>query len=84
MYANNVEIAEAELVFRDAKGNVIDVHWYTHQMKIGDDVMTQARYRDEHRQHVMYERNLVRVIIQKSHDDMSRWGPRTPPAEIAP
>ena len=82
MYAKNVEIADAELWFRDANGQVNEVHWYTHQMKIGDDVMTQTRYRDEHRQHVMCERNLVRVIMQRSRDD--RWGPRTHPAEIAP
>ena len=81
MYAKNVEIADAELWFRDANGQVNEVHWYTHQMKIGDDVMTQTRYRGEHRQHVMCERNLVRVIIQKSRDD--GWGLRTPPAEIA-
>ena len=82
MYAKNVEIADAELCFRDEKGNVTDVHWYRHQMKKGDDVMTQTRYRDEHRQHVMCERNLVRVIMQRSRDD--RWAPRTPPARIAP
>ncbi len=66
MYAKNVEIAEAELLFRDANGHVIDVQWYRHQMKLGDDVMTQTRYTDEHRKHVTYTRNLVRVIIQKS------------------
>ena len=81
MYAKNVEIADAELWFRDANGQVNEVHWYTHQMKMGEDVMTQTRYRDEHRNHVMYTRNLVRVIIQKSRDD--GWGPRTPHAEIA-
>ena len=74
MYAKNVEIAEAELVFRDAKGDVIDVHWYTHQMKLEDDVMTLTKYIDERRTHVMCTRNLVRVIIQKSRR----------PAEIAP
>ena len=81
MYAKSFEIAEAELLFKDANGYVIDVHWYTHQMKLGDDVMTQTRYTDEHRKHVTYTRNLVRVIIQKSSDD--GWGPRTPPAKIA-
>ena len=81
MYAKNVEIADAELLFRDEKGNVTDVHWYRHQMKKGDDVMTQTRYINEARTVIMYQRELVRVIMQRSRDD--RWGPRTPPAEIA-
>ena len=74
MYAKNIEIAEAELVFRDAKGDVVDVPRHTHQMKLEDDVMTLTRYMDERRTHVKYTRNLVRVIIQKSRR----------PAEIAP
>ena len=78
MYAKNVETADAELLFRDEKGHVTDVHWYRHQMKKEDDVMTQTRYRDEARTDIIYQRELVRVIMQRSRDD--RWGPGTPPA----
>ncbi len=82
MCAKNVDIADAELLFRDEKGNVTDVHWYRHQMKKGEDVMTQTRYRDEARTDIIYQRELVRVIMQRSRDD--RWAPRTPPARVAP
>ena len=77
MYQKNVEIADGELVFRDDQGNIEGVHWYRHQMHKGNP-MTQTRYRDQHRQHVMYVREIVRVIMQRSREDMS-WGPRTPP-----
>ena len=77
MYQKNVEIADGELVFRDDQGNIEGVHWYRHQMHKGNP-MTQTRYRDEHRQHVMYVREIVRVIMQRSREDMS-WCPRTPP-----
>ena len=77
MYQKNVEIADGELVFRDDQGNIEGVHWYRHQMHKGNP-MTQTRYRDQHRQHVMYVREIVRVIVQRSREDMS-WGPRTPP-----
>ncbi len=77
MYQKNVEIADGELVFRDDQGNTEGVHWYRHQMHKGNP-MTQTRYRDQHRQHVMYVREIVRVIVQRSREDMS-WGPRTPP-----
>ena len=77
MYQKNVEIADGELVFRDDQWNIEGVHWYRHQMHKGNP-MTQTRYRDEHRQHVMYVREIVRVIMQRSREDMS-WCPRTPP-----
>ena len=77
MYQKNVEIADGELVFRDDQGSIEGVHWYRHQMHKGNP-MTQTRYRDQHRQHVMYVREIVRVIVQRSREDMS-WGPRTPP-----
>ena len=77
MYQKNVEIADGELVFRDDQGNIEGVHWYRHQMHKGNP-MTQTRYTDQHRQHVMYVRVIVRVIVQRSREDMS-WGPRTPP-----
>ena len=82
MYAKNVEIADAELWFFDEKVTFTEMHFFRHQMKKGSDVMTQIRYTNEHRTVIMYERNLVRVIMQRSRDD--RWGPRTPPAGIAP
>ena len=77
MYAKNVEIADAELWFFDEKANFTEIHFFRHQMKKGSDVMTQIRYTNEHRTVIMYERNLVRVIMQRSRDD--KWGPSTPP-----
>ena len=76
MYQKNVEIADGELVFHHKQGNVEWVHWYRHQMIKGNP-MTQTRYRDQHRQHVMYVREIVRVIMQRSREDM--WCPRIPP-----
>ena len=73
MYQNNIEIADGELVFKDG-----GVHWYRHKMIKGNPVMTQTRYRDEGRTEIMYEKEIVRVIMQRSREDMS-WCPRTPP-----
>ena len=77
IYAKNVEIADAELWFFDEKGTFTEMHFFRHHMKKGSDVTTQIRYTNEHRTVIMYERNLVRVIMQRSRDD--KWGPRTPP-----
>ena len=67
MYQKNIEIADGELVFKDGW-----VHWYTHKMTKGNPVMTQTRYRDEGRTLIMYEKEILRVIVQRSRERIPR------------
>ena len=72
MYAKNVEIADAELLVRDANGQVNDVHGYRHQMKKGDDVMTQTRYTNEERTVIMCEGIQVPATPRRRKSRSSR------------
>ena len=63
MYLTEVEIAEGELVFPDG-----GVRWYTHKMIKGNPVMTQTRFRDQDRKEITYEKEIVRVIMQRSRE----------------
>ena len=67
------EVAVRELKFPGAtKGG-----FYTHLMIKNNAVMTQTKFEDPERKHIIHTKRIVRVIMQRSREEI--WCPRTPP-----
>ena len=66
-FLKNVEVAVGELKFPGAtKGG-----FYTHMMiNQNHDVMTQTKFEDPERKHIIHTKRLVQVIMQRSRADI--------------